>query len=181
MKYFIEIGCNRYDTLIDLARLGWQGLMIDPLGAAACPEIRHENITFVDAAITEESGEFDFFVVDTNDDWSSLLESHHKKVDKNSSARKIRVRGISFNDLLKEHPYPRIDYLKIDTEGYDARIIRTIDFSLIDIQLISFEYFHMSDEEIDEIAMKLDQAGFRLSGAKALNLTFKKKEHEPIY
>ena len=49
--------------------------------------------------------------------------------------------GLSFNDLCKKHNINDIHYLQIDTEGYDATIINSIDFENINIDIIRYEYW----------------------------------------
>jgi FkbM family methyltransferase len=48
---------------------------------------------------------------------------------------------MTFNALCKKHNVYDINYLMIDTEGYDAEIIRHIDFDLINIDYIQYEWW----------------------------------------
>jgi FkbM family methyltransferase len=54
---------------------------------------------------------------------------------------KIEIEGITFKDLLEMHPdFSSIDYLQIDTEGYDYQILKTIDFNSFNVKAIKFEF-----------------------------------------
>lgn len=54
---------------------------------------------------------------------------------------KVEVEGITFTDLLDSYPdFSDIDYLQIDTEGYDFQILKTIDFHVFKVKVIKFEF-----------------------------------------
>ena len=56
-------------------------------------------------------------------------------------------------DYIKEKNIERIDFLKIDTEGYDFEVIKGFADSIKDVQIIQFEYGGTS----------LDNDGFKLN------------------
>jgi FkbM family methyltransferase len=51
----------------------------------------------------------------------------------------IEVPSMTFMQLCKEYNITDIDFLQIDTEGYDAEIIKSIDFNQIHIRKIKYE------------------------------------------
>jgi len=57
----------------------------------------------------------------------------------------LEVQGISFNRLCKKHGLTDIHLLQIDTEGYDAEIIKSIDFGKINIDIIKYEYWPFAE------------------------------------
>jgi len=57
-----------------------------------------------------------------------------------------RVKGITFTQLCKKHNITDIDFLQIDTEGYDAEIIKSIDFNKINIKVIRYEKWKFSPD-----------------------------------
>ena len=60
------------------------------------------------------------------DDWGNDFES-------------FEARGITFTDLCEKHKIKDIHFLQIDTEGYDAEIIKSIDFDKVNIDIIKYE------------------------------------------
>jgi len=60
------------------------------------------------------------------------------------------VEGRSFDSLIKQYKLFAIDYLQIDTEGFDAEIIKMIDFKTFSSKLIKFEVANLIDQEILE-------------------------------
>jgi FkbM family methyltransferase len=51
----------------------------------------------------------------------------------------LKSKSVSFSTLCKSFDISSIDYLQIDTEGYDSEIINMIDFSSITIKVIRYE------------------------------------------
>lgn len=174
MKYFIEIGSNNYDTLYNLREQGWKGVMVEPVKEVFDSLPRHENLRLLNVAIAETSGEKDFYVVNSTTAWSSLIAGHHKRVDSNSEAETVRVMAISFDQLMEISEFPYVDFLKIDTEGYDATIIKSIDFNKHPIIRIQFEHLHMSVKDWLELDDILTSAGFDLIGTDEANANWEK-------
>ena len=67
---------------------------------------------------------------------------------------------ITLNDLLYKNNIPNIDFLQIDTEGYDERIVNTIDFEHFDISFIKFEKFYLSEGFIENLMIRLGHLGY---------------------
>lgn len=53
--------------------------------------------------------------------------------------KKITAKSITFEKICQNHHITEIDYLQIDTEGFDSEIIEMIDFSKYKIKEIRFE------------------------------------------
>jgi len=61
---------------------------------------------------------------------------------------KIKVEGITFDDLLDSYPnFLNVDYLQIDTEGYDFQILKSIDFQKFSAKMIKFEFKNLPIHE----------------------------------
>jgi len=59
---------------------------------------------------------------------------------------KIKADTITWNDICDKYEIRKIEYLQIDTEGFDSEIIRMIDFDKYEIQCLRFEkWFFDSD------------------------------------
>lgn len=55
----------------------------------------------------------------------------------------VQTRNI--NSLLQELRVESSDFLQIDTEGYDAEIILTLDLDVRSMSIINFEHSHLSN------------------------------------
>jgi FkbM family methyltransferase len=58
-----------------------------------------------------------------------LLRVSHKETGEQPILSKSMVRTLTLKDLLLKHRLEKVDFLSIDTEGYDFEIIKQIDFS----------------------------------------------------
>jgi len=160
MKYFIEIGSNSYDTLTHLCKENdWTGVLVEPLKKYFDQIERVNNCFYENLAITENGGPHKFYYYDhySATGWGTLEKDHLKKLSHLCSTEPIciEVDSITINDLFKKYNFPQIDYLKIDAESYDAKIIKTIDFSKVKIKKIEFEFSHLSAKELVEVIILL--------------------------
>ena len=155
MKYFIEIGSNSYDTLVDLCKEDeWIGVLVEPLKKYFDKIEKVHNCFYENIAITENGGKYKFYYYDhpSAAGWGTLEKDHLKKLTHLSSNDPIcvEVDSMTIKELFNKYKFPQIDYLKIDTESYDAKIIKSIDFNQIEIKKIKFEIAHLSIKEIEE-------------------------------
>jgi len=89
--------------------------------------------------------------------WSSLSSNKHT-IHNNvlSKAKEIKVKTMTFSSLIEKYNISEIDYLKIDTEGCEAVILKDIiellNNNKIKIDVIRFEYNERSDIKVlDEL------------------------------
>jgi FkbM family methyltransferase len=59
---------------------------------------------------------------------------------------KITTKSITFDEICKIHNITNIEYLQIDTEGFDSEIIKMIDLSKYTIKNIRFEKWGFKPE-----------------------------------
>ena len=57
----------------------------------------------------------------------------------NNNMIELKCKTIKFSTLCKLYNITKIDYLQIDTEGYDSEIISSIDLNSIDVKIIRYE------------------------------------------
>lgn len=69
---------------------------------------------------------------------------------------------ITFYDLLQKNNYREIDLLHIDTEGFDYKILRSIDFSKYNIRVVIFEGKWMTRSELKEIIQYFRKFKYRM-------------------
>jgi len=126
-KYFIEIGSCDFDTLNHLADYGWKGIIVEPVKRYLDNIPRKENIQYANNAIWDVEGKLDFQVwkdewVEKDNDYKGMSSFHNKK-ENYPALDIIKVDCLTVSSLLKKYPVPRIDFLKIDTEGSDYVVL----------------------------------------------------------
>lgn len=59
----------------------------------------------------------------------------------------LEVDGITFSELCEKYSVTEIEYLQIDTEGFDTQIILSIDFDKIKIKKIKYEIWGFNPDK----------------------------------
>ena len=97
---------------------------------------------------------------------------HEINHPKNSGYELIDVETISINDLLGKHNIADVDLCSIDTEGGELEILRAIDFSRfnIDILIIENNYYDL------EIRNFMFSNGYHLMGSLSCDEIYKFNE-----
>jgi len=159
---FVQIGAN---DGVDFVRervltFGWRGVFVEPI-----PHIFKRlketyrgvgGLAFENVAIAESAGTKDFHVCDGHEVCSGL-EIVHPKVSRHPF-HTIRVKCITISQLFERYGIERLDVLVIDTEGYDGKIIKSMDFNVRPKVLI-YESKDLPDN--DEVRALLKGQGYK--------------------
>ena len=119
---------------------------------------QHDNkFIFKNVVISEYNGFVDFFTdVNSDSESSSLILDNLLKNEKTSISNKIR--SLTPNNLFTNFTP---DWLHVDAEGYDAKILLLIDDEhLHKLKFIIWEHIHLDDEIERELKEKLESFNF---------------------
>lgn len=187
MKYFIEIGSNNYNTLVELAKTKeWCGVLVEPLKHIFDSIERVDGCFYENIAITEKGGNHKFYYYDYSwsNGWGTVQKNHLKKlIDPFNPSRAleepkcVEVPSMTFNNLYEKYNFPKLDLLKIDAESYDAKIVKSIDFSKVKIDKIIFEHHHLSTTELLETTFFLFENKMLMSSFDKDNIMFVRYEN----
>jgi hypothetical protein len=79
---------------------------------------------------------------------ASINKEHIKKhYGNNCTINKFVVKTKNINNFLQEIINEEIELLSLDIEGIDAEVLLSINFDLLKIKFLSFEYIHLGNEE----------------------------------
>jgi FkbM family methyltransferase len=157
--YFVEFGAydgfRHSNTKLLEDRFGWNGLLVEPNPAMA-DILRLTRSAIVDErCVWDLSGDTVDLLV-TGDAELSTVADHaghdlHSDTRRATAVRRVAVRTVSLNDLLDEHSAPKvIDFLSVDTEGTELRILESFDFAERRPRLVAVEHNGRADErELD--------------------------------
>ena len=155
----------------------------------------YKNIIFENIAISEKNGLIDFFyVLESSIDklkkhWASGIGSFSKehilkhKTKKfqisEKDIKRVSIKTITFDELVKKYKIKYINKLIIDTEGFDYKIIKSINFEKIFIKEIVFEKKHLHTtfqigNKLDEIKDFLSKKNYELFDISDENVLAKK-------
>jgi len=172
IKTFVQIGSNdgiKNDPLhIYIRKNKWKGILVEP-DKANFIKLRenyaHLNgLIFENVGIGPERGEMLFYrvkdITENEPGWYDQVGSfdketflknieYGKELDKRIIAESLPV--ITFYELLQKNNFDDVDLLHLDTEGFDYKILRSIDFSKYNIRVVVFEGEWMTRLELKEI------------------------------
>jgi FkbM family methyltransferase len=184
---FVQIGANdgkQFDALyrfITLNHKRVRGIVVEPV------KDYFEELTFnyrnfpkiipVNVAIHHSEKHMTMYRVDPAKqrhlpDWTKGIASfnpYHHELSNTPAEVMIQeeVQCVSLDELLDQYQIKTLDLLQIDTEGYDAEIIRHIDFKRIKPAVIRFEHRVpsriMSEDTFLSTVERLHEHGYELA------------------
>jgi len=72
------------------------------------------------------------------------------------------IETMTFSDLLAKYSFYDVNLIHIDVEGYDYEVIKTIDLSKLEIDIIIFEHKHLCDSDHQQSQKILIDSNFNL-------------------
>lgn len=133
-----------------------------------------KNIEFLNLAITNSEEFFPLYQLNEQGleklpDWGKGLGSLSKEnllkfgeISEEDIEEEI-IRGLTFDRIIIDYSLSHVDYLQIDTEGFDGKIIGMIDFDSFKPHLLKFEWVNLAPTELNECWVKLLHYDFCLS------------------
>lgn len=171
----IDIGAHTGDTSVPMAlAVGKEGMVlaIEPnryvykiLEKNAELNPSHTNIVPLCIAATEEEGEFEFNYSDASFCNGGFLSQIQKR--RHGHPYTLKVQGTNLQKLLLERyekELSQLDLIKVDAEGYDKEILRTIPRILENYHphLLVECYKRLNSDERDDLYEAITQHGYEL-------------------
>jgi len=135
---------------------GWSGICIEPNPDVFVLLNKNRLSRNYKVCISDTEGSVVFRkIVGYSEMLSGILEfMDQKHIDRindecaeyNSTFEDIKVESRNLNAILKSDNIKHIDYLSIDTEGAESKIIKSIDLDEINIEFLTVENNDSSDE-----------------------------------
>jgi FkbM family methyltransferase len=127
---------------------GWRGILAEPNPIwHASLQINRPRSKIDKRCVYDRSGKTLEFAAANDADLSSLVEYFTAAHPRGANHTVITVETISLNDLLEAHQAPaEIDYISIDTEGSEFKILEGFDFQKWDVSLFSIEHNYSAQE-----------------------------------
>ena len=179
---FLQIGAFdgvQCDPLVGyLDKYDWKGVMLEPQPVPFSQLKRkyegRNKVSLRNAAISDTNGEATLFTLDGEDlpGWAKGMASFSKdniikhkyifpEIEKH--IHKAQVATITFDQLFKEESISTLDLLQIDTEGYDAEILRMFPFDKMKPRIIHFESKHIPKEKLEDVLDQLIGHGYKVA------------------
>ena len=168
---YVDIGCFhpiKYSNTALLNKKGWRGVNIDlnEVSIKFFNACRKDDLN-ITACLSDKKED----VVIYMDSEFSALNSIYLQNSKNFNFKQLKKKKIQtkvFSEIVEDS----FDFLNIDCEGNDYKIIKTIDLKKYKPKLINIE---VSKENKNYIYNYLNQNGYELFAIKSLSHIFKIK------
>lgn len=148
---FVDVGAYdgvTFSNTLLFERMGWRGLCIEPLPAAFAKLTAVRAATCIHCAVADSAGIGTLVEVDMPSGFEKMysglkanFDERHRRIiarwGKTVQEIKVPIRRLA--DILDEHGIRRIDYLSIDTEGSEWKILRSFDLRAYDVCVLSIE------------------------------------------
>jgi FkbM family methyltransferase len=149
---FVDIGAHdgvTFSNTYILEQKGWNGMVVEPNPLVYEKLSRNRKCVTVQGCITPKPGKGKFRMITGYPEMLSglITEYDERHVDRINNEIKLHGGGIQdievdcYNlvELLKSYEILRIDYLSMDIEGAEYDVLKSIDFDLVDIEVIGVE------------------------------------------
>lgn len=178
--FFVQVGANdgaMLDPIYPLVKeFRLKGLLVEPMPDFA-KRLRENyldqpQLVFEECAISTENGERELFRLRQgayNSPYAGGLASFDRNVlirhswaypnvEKNIEV--LRVPTLTISSLFAKHGVKEVDLLLIDTEGFDAEVVRMVLAAGIRPAILQYEHRHLSVDEMDKTCSALAGQGY---------------------
>lgn len=159
---FVEIGAfdgKSFSNCLYFEEKGWRGVAIEPNPVHLELLKKNRTCPIEQVCIAEQEGTVSFFSIKGKASMLSGIASeydprHVKRIEREtredqSLPQTIQVPAMKLNTVLAKHGISSVDYLSIDTEGNELKVLKGIDFGKTQIKLISVEVNYGQGPDID--------------------------------
>jgi FkbM family methyltransferase len=165
MSFFIEVGSCDFDTCERLINNGWSGIVIEPVKYYYDKLPKYPNIKYENIAISDKKGESSIHYINPEtiknkeQEWlrgisSIKSETGPLSLEENSFMKDNiiiqKVNTDTLQNICDKYNVRNIDYLKIDTEGYDLIVLKGLDLDKVNVKMIKIEHKHLNVDKIIE-------------------------------
>ena len=182
--FFIDIGCHhpfKANNTFLLYKSGWNGINIDlnKISIDLFNIVRPRDINIC-SAISDKDGTIDYYVPNNNPlsseitiskNFSKILKNHHGNKYETLTTKSITWQVIEqqYSMLLKS-----VDLLKIDIEGSDLKVLKTINLSKLKPILLMIEASHLDMADRNEIISYLQLENYKILYDNKINVIFER-------
>ncbi len=188
---FLDVGCfhpTRHNNTYLMYNSGWSGINIDlnPLSIDFFNFARPRDIN-INSAISNKEEEQDLYFIDElntqntlEKNQTSFLKNIHNIKEEEITKKKIKT--IKLEKVLDENQFYEIDFMNLDIEGHELKVLRTINFKKVKIKYLCVEMINhnsFSIENNNEIENLLKMNNFSLIKKFGFNYIYKKIKDSP--
>jgi FkbM family methyltransferase len=171
---FLDIGANDGETFSNTlhleSELGWTGLAVEPHPDAFLKLQARRACQLFHGCVSDHDGTLRFLAVRGGEAKLTTLstveqaaDAHHRALldrmlaQYGGEKQVVEVPCLTPSSLLQRFGFGRIDYLSLDTEGFELQILRGFDFRAVHVELVDVE-----NREGTAVFRHMTRNGYRL-------------------
>lgn len=171
--FFVDIGAYDgvyFSNTCFLEELGWKGICVEPQPEVFKELCKNRSALCINACITDEPGIIEFTqIICPSSPVVQMLSGvtqnydprHATRIESesghfNGTKQIIQVQGYPLTHIMDYYGWRHIDYLSIDIEGGELKILQSIPFDRIRVNIIGVE-----NNYGDPIKAYLESKGFK--------------------
>ena len=173
--FYVDVGAYhpiKGSLTYDLYKNNWKGINIDlsKISIDLFKISRPKDIN-LRTAITDFDGKTFFYENSPINQQNSLIG--------NSNAKKIEIDCYKLNTILENHKIQKVDYLNVDAEGNDFKVISTFDFKKYKPSLVSIEYNNYNFKNLmnSDINILMEKNDFKIVSKFGVTCFYAHKEN----
>ena len=183
---FLDIGSyhpTRHNNTYQMYKKGWSGINIDlnPLTIELFNFMRPKDIN-INIGISDSDSEEKLYFIDELNTQNTLdenqlnfLKNHHNIKDHEIIEKKIKTKNLDI--ILDKYKFYNIDFMNLDIEGHELKVLKTINFEKISIKYLCIEMIEHNKRSLEnnkEIKDLLDSNNYKLIKNFNYNYIYKK-------
>ena len=184
---FLDVGCyhpTRHNNTYKMYKNGWSGMNIDlnPLTIELFNFMRPRDIN-INSGVSDAEIEKKLYFIDELNTQNTLdnnqlnfLKDHHNIKDSEILEKKIKTRNL--NNILDDYKFYNIDFMNLDIEGHELKVLETLNFNKINLKYLCIEMIEHNRESIlnnEKIKDLLSRNNFKLIKNFDFNFIYKKE------
>jgi len=145
-KIIFDVGCNVGEFANFLQEKNYDGkiYLFDALKSLDSKILENKNVYFYQKLLWNKKEKISFFIDKKNQNAGTNSSFDMKLIGYETNSDQKVMETTTLDDFIKENSIDKIDYLKIDVEGAEYRVLEGLikNLELDKIRYIHFEYGH---------------------------------------
>ena len=156
----------------NLFKRGWRGMNLDiSKSSIDLFNIARPNDININCAVSDFNGETNYYE-------NSPINQQNSLIPQSKQQKEIKIQSYKLSEILKLQNISKVDYINIDTEGNELKVLYGLDFSTIDPFLLTIEdnSFDIDNENKKEKINYLEKNKYNLINIIGVTMFFVKKD-----
>ena len=187
---YVDLGCfhpTRHNNTIELYRKNWKGINVD-LSSTTIDlfNFHRPNDINIKCAVSSKNVIRAYYFKDKISPLNTLEKSQLSFLKKKfniqkNDLKKLKIKTQTLKQILKRYKFFNIDFLNIDIEGHELKVLQNFNFKLFKIHLICLEMLKNNKKSIVN-SLKIDNIlkknGFKFVEKIGVNHFYKNKKFD---